>query len=140
MPLMTPTGIAKAAPNPIRISVPTIAFAMPPPDSPTGAGMLKKKARFSERMPCVMTRNRIRASGTSAIRTANAHRLVITFEMIRRTASFFMRRPPGAQRRQAAPCEQSPYRFILQMRTRDPALTNNVMTNSTSPTSMSASR
>ncbi len=35
------------------MSVPTIAFAMPPPGSPTGFGRLVKKARFSEVMPLV---------------------------------------------------------------------------------------
>ena len=37
------------------ISEPTMAFAIPPPDSPTGVGMCRKKPTFSDATPCVTT-------------------------------------------------------------------------------------
>ena len=40
---------------PISISVPTMAFAMPPPGSPTGFGIFVKKSQFSEENPCLTT-------------------------------------------------------------------------------------
>ena len=39
----------------MRISVPTIAFAIPPPVSPTGFGIFVKKSQFSEEKPCLRT-------------------------------------------------------------------------------------
>ena len=42
-------------PNIVTNSVPTIAFAIPPPDSPTGAGMRVKNAQLSEVMPWLTT-------------------------------------------------------------------------------------
>ena len=48
MPLMTPMGMANTAPMPVTISEPTMAFAMPPPCSPTGTGMCVKNPIFSE--------------------------------------------------------------------------------------------
>ena len=47
-PLRIPIGTANSDPRPERISVPTMAFAMPPPASPTGVGMCVKKATFSD--------------------------------------------------------------------------------------------
>ncbi len=54
-PEMIPIGIARVAAIPIRISVPTIALAMPPPASPTGLGIFVKKSQLSEEKPCWMT-------------------------------------------------------------------------------------
>ena len=54
-PVMQPIGTAKSAAIPMRISVPTIALAMPPPTSPTGFGMCVKKARFSAPIPSFTT-------------------------------------------------------------------------------------
>ena len=48
MPLMMPMGMARSAPRPDSMSVPTIAFAMPPPGSPTGTGIFVKKFQFSD--------------------------------------------------------------------------------------------
>ena len=72
MPLMMPTGIASSEPSPVRISVPTMALAMPPPGSPTGSGMCVKKSRLSAWMPWLTTKNRMNASGTSASSTDSA--------------------------------------------------------------------
>ena len=47
MPLMMPMGMASIAPRPDSISVPTMAFAMPPPVSPTGTGIFVTKSQFS---------------------------------------------------------------------------------------------
>ena len=55
MPLTTPMGIAKAAPMPVTISDPMMAFAMPPPVSPTGLGICVKKDRLSDDTPWVTT-------------------------------------------------------------------------------------
>ena len=40
---------------PISIRVPTIAFAMPPPLSPTGFGIFVKKSQFRDEKPCLRT-------------------------------------------------------------------------------------
>src|ERR1043165_4441234 len=55
MPAMQPTGTANSAAMPMRISVPTMALAMPPPISPSGLGVWMKNARFSELRPSLMT-------------------------------------------------------------------------------------
>ena len=50
-PAITPTGMARAEAIAIRYSVPSIALAMPPPDSPTGFGIFVKKSQLSEEKP-----------------------------------------------------------------------------------------
>src|SRR5829696_2645563 len=67
-----PIGIAISDPSPVRMRVPTIEFAIPPPASPTGAGMCVKNSMFSARMPWDTTKNKIIASGINASRTAPA--------------------------------------------------------------------
>ena len=51
MPLTMPTGIANRPPSPTTVSEPRIAFAMPPPGSPTGLGISVKKLRLSDETP-----------------------------------------------------------------------------------------
>jgi hypothetical protein len=48
---MMPTGKLMQDPNPTRIIVPTIAFAKPPPDSPTGLGICVKKSQLMAENP-----------------------------------------------------------------------------------------
>jgi hypothetical protein len=50
-PLRMPMGTAIAAARPVSIKVPTIAFAIPPPGSPTGRGLCVKKSRLSDWTP-----------------------------------------------------------------------------------------
>ncbi len=50
-PAITPTGTANAEATPMRISVPTIALAIPPPVSPTGFGIFVKKSQLSDENP-----------------------------------------------------------------------------------------
>src|SRR5215510_13954995 len=71
-PLRMPIGTAIAAANPVRISVPTIALAIPPPGSPTGRGLLVKKSTLSDWTPWLTTKNSTNASGTSARPTHSA--------------------------------------------------------------------
>ncbi len=52
---MRPTGIAPSDAIPMRMRVPTIAFAMPPPGSPTGFGIFVKKSQLREEKPCLRT-------------------------------------------------------------------------------------
>ena len=52
---MMPMGMAKAAPSDVTTIEPTIAFAIPPPVSPTGFGISVKKDRFSDVTPWVIT-------------------------------------------------------------------------------------
>ena len=40
---MMPIGNREERPEPVSITVPTIALAMPPPGSPTGFGMLREE-------------------------------------------------------------------------------------------------
>src|SRR5690242_20012698 len=58
------------------IPVPTIAFAMPPPSSPTGVGRWKKKAGVSPGNPCLTTCHRMSASGEITISAATWHAMV----------------------------------------------------------------
>ena len=39
----------------MSVSVPMMAFAMPPPGSPTGFGIFVKKSQLSEERPCLIT-------------------------------------------------------------------------------------
>src|SRR3954453_23167145 len=55
MPQRQPTGTANAAAIPMRISVPAMALAMPPPLSPTGFGIFVKKSKFSAPNPSLTT-------------------------------------------------------------------------------------
>jgi len=52
---MPPIGTAKSAAIPMRISVPTMALAIPPPVSPTGFGILVKKSQFNAPAPSLIT-------------------------------------------------------------------------------------
>ena len=140
MPLMTPIGTAKAAPIPISISVPTMEFAMPPPDSPTGTGMCVKKSRLSEKMPCVTTKKRMKperhqrqqhregAQPDDHLREEPANHVVLHAA------------PPTGAATGATTRRTVTGRFMCQISTRDAMLTISVMAKSTSPTSISASR
>jgi hypothetical protein len=62
-----------------------MALAIPPPVSPTGFGSSVKKAQLSAGTPCFSTKNRMKASGMSAITTESAHRKVMTADVSLRT-------------------------------------------------------
>ena len=111
---------------------------MPPPGSPTGFGMCVKKSRLTARMPWLTTKNRMKASGTSAIRTDSAQKPTNADDSSLRT-----------RRRHAAPGTTpaaagsgagaaAPLRAMLQMSSRDSELTISVMMKSTRPISTSA--
>ncbi len=55
MPAIRPIGTAIAEAIPIRYRVPSIAFAMPPPFSPTGLGIFVKKSQLSDENPFWIT-------------------------------------------------------------------------------------
>ena len=55
MPHMQPIGTAKSAAIATRINVPTMAFAIPPPGSPTGFGICVKNAKFIAPIPSFRT-------------------------------------------------------------------------------------
>src|SRR5205085_1944124 len=102
-----PTGTASSAARPMRMPVPTIAFAIPPPVSPTGFGIWVKKARSRAGTPRTNTKNSTMARGTSATRTAAAQSPLITFETslrmrYRRAKSSGGKGHPRCRRPQAA--------------------------------------
>ena len=111
MPLMTPIGTAISAARPLMISVPTIEFSIPPPASPTGVGMWVKKARFSDWMPWLTTKNSTSASGTSASSTAPAQNPTNNDDSILRRVVALMRSPRAstgsAARSRSATCSRS---------------------------------
>src|SRR5213593_4862796 len=74
MPETIPIGTAMPAARPTRISVPTMALAMPPPGSPTGFGIWVKNARLSAGSPCPITKNRMNPSGIRARATEAAQK------------------------------------------------------------------
>ena len=82
-----PTGNPTTDAMPISISVPRIAFAMPPPDSPTGFGMCVKKPIDNAPAPCFSRYARMTTSGTTA--SAAARHVSVTIRMLtpRRRAS-----------------------------------------------------
>src|SRR5207245_3758679 len=86
-PLTIPTGTAGAAARPSRISVPTIALAIPPPGSPTGFGIWVKKAGRRAGSPWRTTKNRMSPSGTSARTTEAAQKTSTAREVARRRRS-----------------------------------------------------
>jgi hypothetical protein len=51
IPVMIPMGRLMQLAKPTRMSVPTIAFANPPPGSPTGFGSSVKNSQFSAENP-----------------------------------------------------------------------------------------
>src|ERR1043166_1089630 len=71
MPAPTPTGTANTVAMPIRMSVPTIAFAMPPPASPTGRGSWRKNPGPSPGRPWATRCQTSRAIGTQSTSAAN---------------------------------------------------------------------
>ena len=134
-----PIGTAITAARPLSISVPTIAFAMPPPVSPTGVGMCVKKARLSDRMPWLTTKNRTNASGISASSTAPAQKPTNSDDSSLRRLVAVMRlsgRCSGGSRRWRVVS----LRAMLQISRRDSELMISVMMKSTSPISTSADR
>ena len=62
VPPSTPTGTPINVANNVIINWPTKAFLRPPPETPTGAGSLTNKERFSAAMPCTSTSPRIKTS------------------------------------------------------------------------------
>jgi len=60
-----------------RMSVPTTAFAMPPPASPTGAGRLVKKSKLSAGAPFAKTYASISRRTSAASAAASPERLTI---------------------------------------------------------------
>ena len=69
-PAPTPTGKPTALAMAMRINVPTIAFAMPPPASPGGRCICVKNAKFTEDAPSRMRWMTIRSKGRIAIEAA----------------------------------------------------------------------
>jgi hypothetical protein len=51
----------------IKINVPTIALAIPPPSSPIGFGRLKRNSMFKEDKPFFIKWNKIKNNGTVEI-------------------------------------------------------------------------
>src|SRR5260221_14390259 len=84
MPATIPIGTANRAARPIKMSVPAMALAMPPPASPTGFGMCVKNSRVSAGRPCLSTKNRMNPSGTSASATDRAQKATTAPERTRR--------------------------------------------------------
>src|SRR5260221_425461 len=69
MPAPTPTGTASAVAIPTRMSVPTMAFAIPPPRSPTGRGSCVKNSGRNCGNPCTnrcVTRSAMGMQSTTA--------------------------------------------------------------------------
>jgi len=71
-----------------------MAFAIPPPASPTGCGILVKKSQLSACNPRDTTKNRMNASGVRATTTEAAHRPTAIRDVVRRRHVRVMRRPP----------------------------------------------
>ena len=55
---------------PVMMSVPTIAFLIPPPDAPNGAAFWVKKSTFRAGRPRFATEMRTIASAAAAVRAA----------------------------------------------------------------------
>src|SRR5712692_3950303 len=87
IPATIPTGTARSAARPIRISVPTMAFAMPPPVSPTGFGMCVKKSQVRAGSPCLTTKKRMNPRGRSASRTERPLKPTTIPDTMRRRAA-----------------------------------------------------
>ena len=90
---MMPVGMAKSAPSPTMISVPTMALAMPPPVSPTGFGIWVKKSTLSARTPSLTTKKKMKASGTSATAIDSPQKPTKTADFALRQVADVMRRP-----------------------------------------------
>ena len=84
-PQVMPMGTAMSAARPMRMPVPTMALAIPPPVSLTGFGISVKKAQLRAGRPCRRTKKRMKASGTRATTTESAHRKVMAAEVSLRT-------------------------------------------------------
>ena len=69
-PAPMPIGSPIAAAMPMRISVPTIALAIPPPGSPTGFGISVKKSSEMALAPSLTRWNRMKMSGSVATTAA----------------------------------------------------------------------
>src|SRR5882672_3229812 len=81
---MTPTGTATSAARPMSTRVPRMAFAMPPPGSPTGFGIWVKKSRFTAVSPCRATKNSRKPSGARASPTDSTQKATTSRETRRR--------------------------------------------------------
>ena len=83
----TPIGSEIAAAIRTMITVPTIAFAMPPPDSPNGAAFWVKKSRFSAGKPFFATEiSTIASTATASSAAAVARPSMICPVSLRRRA------------------------------------------------------
>ncbi len=137
---MMPIGTAINDPRPVRISVPTIALAMPPPGSPTGFGMCRKKSRFSDWTPSLQheeqdegQRHQRDQHGERAEADENGRQQLAAGGPAHAAVA-------SAGAAAAAARERLPLRAMLQINSRERPLTTKVMMNSTRPISTSASR
>src|SRR5207249_6883299 len=72
-----PIGRPISAANPTMITVPTMAFATPPPAWPAGTGFLTKKLQSRDEAPLATRYPRIRASARTATNDSIATSVVI---------------------------------------------------------------
>src|SRR5271156_2931835 len=79
-PRGTPRMLARARMN----ADPTIAFAIPPPASPTGFGVCVRKAQLSDPTPRYTRQAKIANNGSSTRITVNTAAPVITWSVMRR--------------------------------------------------------
>ncbi len=100
--------------------------------SPTGRGMFVKNSRLSAWTPWLTTKNRMKASGTSAISTDSAQAPTKAADISLAAAGRVSCGHLGADDRRRI-CGRA---AMLQISSRDSALTISVMTNSTSPISI----
>ena len=138
-----PIGTANSDPSPVKISVPTMALAMPPPVSPTGFGIFVKKSRLSDEMPWLTTKNkheRERHERDQHRQARRSRRTATTASLRRRSAVGVMRPPRQSAARRLTTGAVDASRAMLQISSRDSELTISVMTKSTRPISTSAFR
>src|SRR5216110_2873071 len=76
-PVPMPTGRPISAASPTMITVPTIAFATPPPDWPGGTGFLTKKLQSRDDAPLATRYPRMRTRASTATNDSAATRAVI---------------------------------------------------------------
>ena len=130
---MTPIGTAISAASPVRISVPTMALAMPPPGSPTGCGIVREEIEV-ERLDAL-------ADDEEQDERQRHER-----EQHRQRAGADEQRGQDLARRRgadAASCARAfdgTCRAIVQISPRDNPLTISVMMKRTRPISTSADR
>src|SRR5271157_3380146 len=84
MPAPTPSGTPMTLAKPRMKTDPTIAFAIPPPASPTGFGVWVRKAQLIDPTPRKTRYANIANNGTSTRMTVSTATPVITWLVIRR--------------------------------------------------------